>query len=210
MSDQFNYQSKAGKLFVVSAPSGAGKTSLCKKLLKRYTNLKYSISHTTRMPRTKESEGEDYFFVEEQTFFSMIENKQFLEWAVVHGNYYGTSRNFILENLESGYDIVLDIDPQGARTLKEKLKFGTYIFITAPSLKELENRLKARRSESEERINKRLQNAVTELKFLHNYDYLILNRDFKKAFCELESIYIAEHLKTEDIVNIENIMNLED
>lgn len=200
---------KTGKLFVVSAPSGAGKTSLCSKLIRKYPDLKYSISHTTRKPRKNEEEGKDYFFVDENRFNQMIENGDFIEWAVVHENYYGTSAAFIKQQLENGYDVILDIDPQGARILKKKLGYGVYIFIVASSLKELENRLKKRRSESEEKINKRLQNAIKEVKYYRNYDYLILNDDYNNAFYELECIFVAEHLKTSEIENIEDIMNLE-
>jgi len=198
-----------GKLFVVSAPSGAGKTSLCNRLIKKYPDLKYSISHTTRKPRKNEEDGKDYFFVDENQFNQMIENGDFIEWAVVHENYYGTSADFIKQQLKNGYDVILDIDPQGARILRKKLGYGVYIFIVASSLKELENRLKKRRSESEEKINKRLQNAIKEVRYYKNYDYLILNDNYNKAFYELECIFVAEHLKTSEIENIEDIMKLE-
>lgn len=204
-----NISRHPGKLFVVSAPSGAGKTSLCNKLIKKYPDLKYSISYTTRKPRKSEEEGRDYFFVDEIQFKQMIEKGEFVEWAVVHENYYGTSAGFINRQLENGYDVILDIDPQGARILKKRLGYGIYIFIVASSLKELESRLKKRRSESEEKINKRLQNAQKEVKYYRDYDYLILNDNYNKAFNELESIFIAEHLKTSEIEKIEDIMNLE-
>lgn len=204
-----NISRNPGKLFVVSAPSGAGKTSLCNKLIKKYPDLKYSISYTTRKPRKNEEEGRDYFFVDEIQFKQMIEKGEFVEWAVVHESYYGTSAGFINRQLENGYDVILDIDPQGARILKKKLGYGIYIFIVASSLEELENRLKKRRSESEGKINKRLQNAQKEVKYYRNYDYLILNDNYNKAFYELECIFVAEHLKTSEIENIEDIMNLE-
>ncbi len=209
MSKKNNDREKKGKLFVVSAPSGAGKTSLCNKLLSEYENLKYSISYTTRAPRDRERDGKDYFFVSESVFESMIRNDEFIEWAVVHENYYGTSKNFILNNLKNGYDIILDIDPQGARTLRNKLRFGVYIFIIAPSIKDLENRLKKRRSETKEKMDKRLKNALKEVQYFRDYDYLIVNRDYNQAFKELESIFISEHLRTEDIDDIKNIMDLE-
>lgn len=204
-----NNPEKTGKLFIVSAPSGAGKTSLCNGLIRKYLHLKYSISYTTRKPRRNEENGKDYFFVNEEEFRRMRDNGEFIEWAVVHENYYGTSASFIIRQLESGYDVILDIDPQGARILKKKLGFGVYIFIVASSMKELEARLKKRRSESEEKINKRLKNARKEVEYYRNYDYLIVNDNYDKAFKELESIFIAEHLKTSEIKNIENIMNLE-
>jgi len=209
LSKKNNDREKKGKLFVVSAPSGAGKTSLCNKLLSEYENLKYSISYTTRAPRDRERDGKDYFFVSESVFESMIRNDEFIEWAVVHENYYGTSKNFILNNLKNGYDIILDIDPQGARTLRSKLGFGIYIFIIAPSIKDLENRLRKRRSETKEKMDKRLKNALKEVQYFRDYDYMIVNRDYNQAFKELESIFISEHLRTEDIDDIKNIMDLE-
>lgn len=209
MSKKNNDREKKGKLFVVSAPSGAGKTSLCNKLLSEYENLKYSISYTTRAPRDRERDGKDYFFVSESVFESMIRNDEFIEWAVVHENYYGTSKNFILNNLKNGYDIILDIDPQGARTLRSKLGFGIYIFIIAPSIKDLENRLRKRKSETKEKMDKRLKNALKEVQYFRDYDYMIVNRDYNQAFKELESIFISEHLRTEDIDDIKNIMDLE-
>lgn len=198
-----------GKLFVISAPSGAGKTSLCNELLKTYDNLEYSISVTTREPRTDEVEGKDYFFVDEVTFRNMIQNDEFLEWAEVHGNLYGTPKKFINEKLESGVNILLDIDPQGARQLKSKLNFGVYIFIIPPSLKDLEERLRNRRTESEEKLRLRLENAKREVRYYKDYDYIIVNKNFKKAFNELNAIYIAEHLRSKDVEKIEDIMNLE-
>lgn len=199
-----------GKLFVVSAPSGAGKTSLCNELLKHYSNLTYSISYTTRKARLDEVEGKDYFFVSEEKFLEMIKNDEFIEWAKVHGNYYGTPKKFVEDSLSSGINILLDIDPQGARQLRERLDFGIYIFIVAPSLKELEERLRKRRTEDEEKIRLRLENAKKEIQFYKNYDYIIVNKVFSKAYKELESIYIAEHLKTEDVKKIEDIIKLEE
>ncbi|MBZ4672495.1 guanylate kinase [Deferribacterales bacterium Es71-Z0220] len=198
-----------GKLFVISAPSGAGKTSLCNELLKTYDNLEYSISVTTRKPRADEIEGKDYFFVDEDTFKKMIQDDEFLEWAEVHGNLYGTPKKFINEKLESGVNILLDIDPQGARQLKSKLHFGVYVFIIAPSLKDLEERLRNRRTESEEKLRLRLENAKKEVRYYKDYDYIIINKNFKKAFNELNAIYIAEHLRSKDVKKIEDIMNLE-
>lgn len=198
-----------GKLFVISAPSGAGKTSLCNELLKTYGNLEYSISYTTREPRADEVEGKDYFFVSEKVFRKMIENDEFIEWAEVHGNFYGTPKKFIEDKLKSGVNILLDIDPQGARQLRKRLNFGIYVFVIAPSIKELEERLRKRRSESEEKLRLRLENARKEVQFYKDYDYIIINKNFEKAFNELNAIYIAEHLRSKDVKKIEDIMNLE-
>jgi guanylate kinase len=198
-----------GKLFVISAPSGAGKTSLCNELLKTYGNLEYSISYTTREPRADEVDGKDYFFVSEKVFRKMIENDEFIEWAEVHGNFYGTPKKFIEDKLKSGVNILLDIDPQGARQLRKRLNFGIYVFVIAPSIKELEERLRKRRSESEEKLRLRLENARKEVQFYKDYDYIIINKNFEKAFNELNAIYIAEHLRSKDVKKIEDIMNLE-
>lgn len=137
-----------GKLFVVSAPSGSGKTTLCSMMMNKYPELKYSISYTTRNPRNNEENGKDYFFISEEEFIDMINKGEFLEWAEVHGNYYGTSLKLINDMLSKGIDIILDIDPQGAMQLKEKLSNAIYIFITAPSFEELEIRLKKRGTDS--------------------------------------------------------------
>ncbi|MGA1846637.1 guanylate kinase [Deferribacter abyssi] len=199
-----------GKLFVISAPSGAGKTSLCNKLLAKYPKrLRYSISFTTREPRVGEVNGEDYFFIDEKEFKKMVDSGEFLEWAVVHGNYYGTSKKVIENFIKDGFDVILDIDPQGARQIKSKFNDAIFIFIIAPSLKELRNRLINRRTESMEKINLRLKNALKEIKFFKMYDYLIINRFLNVAFEELDAIYKAEHLKTRDIDDIEKIIDLE-
>ncbi|MGA1862766.1 guanylate kinase [Deferribacter thermophilus] len=198
------------KLFVVSAPSGAGKTSLCNKLISKYKDrLKYSISYTTREPRIGEVDGQDYFFIDEKKFKKMINNEEFLEWAVVHGNYYGTSKKLIEEYLSSGYDVILDIDPQGARQIKAKYSDAVFIFIVAPSMKELKNRLVNRRTETIENINIRMKNALEEIKFYKMYDYLIVNKYLNIAFEELNAIYLSEHLKTKDIENIEELIDME-
>lgn len=201
---------KEGKLFVISAPSGTGKTTLCNKLLESHDALDYSISYTTRSPREDEKDGEDYFFVDEDTFKQMIDDDKFIEWANVHKNYYGTSKAYIESALADGKNIILDIDPQGARQLKRTLGFGIFVFVIAPSIKDLEDRLRNRRSESEEIMKLRLENAKNEVKLFKEYDYIIVNKNFDKAFKELESIYISEHLRTEDVKNISELMKLED
>jgi len=198
-----------GKLFVVSAPSGAGKTTLCNRLLGRFDTIGYSVSFTTRKPRHDETDTEDYYFVDEETFKGMIERDEFLEWAQVHGNYYGTSRIKVEEILGTGSDVLLDIDPKGARQLREKLDYGIYIFITAPSMEDLRKRLINRRTESEEIMKIRLDNAREEVRHVHEYDYIIVNSEINKATAELEAIYIAEHLKADTIESIEDIMEVD-
>ncbi len=142
-------RNQQGKLFVVSAPSGAGKTTLCNRLLGRFDTIGYSVSYTTRTPRHEETDTEDYYFVSEEKFKAMLDAGDFLEWAKVHNNYYGTSRKKVEEILGTGRDVLLDIDPKGgARQLREQLDYGIYIFITAPSMKDLEKRLINRRTES--------------------------------------------------------------
>lgn len=201
---------KQGKLFVVSAPSGAGKTTLCNKLLENHKALRYSISYTTRKPRYDETDGIDYFFVDVPVFKSMIEKGEFIEWAEVHGNYYGTSRKTVESITSAGVDVLLDIDPQGARQLKKQLNYGIYIFITAPSIAELEKRLKGRRTEPEDVMKLRLDNARKEIRLFNEYDYILVNKNFEDAYKKLESVYIAEHLKTEDVKNIYELMDEED
>lgn len=198
-----------GKLFVVSAPSGAGKTTLCNRLLGRFDTIGYSVSFTTRKPRHDETDTEDYYFVDEETFKGMIERDEFLEWAQVHGNYYGTSRIKVEEILGTGRDVLLDIDPKGARQLRDKLDYGIYIFITAPSMEDLRKRLINRRTESEEIMRVRLDNAREEVQHIHEYDYIIVNSEINKATAELEAVYIAEHLKADTIDSIEDIMEVD-
>lgn len=201
---------KKGKLFIISAPSGAGKTTLCNKLLEKYGDLYYSVSYTTREPRFDEKDGKDYFFISKEKFISMISNDEFLEWAEVHGNYYGTSKKFINEGIESGKNIILDIDPQGARQLRAKLSYGIYIFIIAPSIVDLRKRLIDRRSETMDKIELRIQNAKKEIAYFKEYDYIIVNRDIGSSYIELESIYIAEHLRTDDVEDIKDIFSMEE
>lgn len=199
-------QTKKGKLFVVSAPSGAGKTTLCNKLLEEFEHVGYSVSYTTRKPRFDEKHGIDYYFVDVEEFERMISEDEFIEWAKVHGNYYGTSRKTINDTLATGRDILLDIDPQGARQLREKLGFGCYVFIIAPSMKALEDRLRGRRTEEEDVLQLRLENAKKEIPLYREYDYIIVNEDFDTAYNELRAVYICQHLKTVDIKSLSEIM----
>src|SRR4030095_1245965 len=133
-----------GNLYIVSAPSGSGKTTLLQHLLRSFKDLKFSVSHTTRRPREGEREGVDYFFVDRASFLSMVDRGEFLEWAEFNGQLYGTTRTFVQEEMDSGYDVILDIDVQGARQVKAKIEDAIAIFVLPPSFAELERRLKAR------------------------------------------------------------------
>lgn len=199
-----------GRLYVISAPSGAGKSTLCSKIRERYPNIQYSVSFTTRSPRKNETDGIDYFFTDKNTFKKMAENNDFLEWAEVHGNYYGTSKKYIDEALNAGADIFLDIDPQGAMQLKTKLSDkAVFIFISAPSIKDLKSRLRKRGTDSEEIINTRLKNAKKEVEYFSDYDYVIINGDNDDAIKHLEAVYIAEKLKSSRFSKPQDFMELD-
>ncbi|MBN1622196.1 MAG: guanylate kinase [Endomicrobiales bacterium] len=186
---------KKGIIIVISAPSGAGKSTLYKKLVKTVPNLSYSISYTTRSRRKGEVNGRDYFFVTEPKFKSLIKKGEFVEWARVHGNYYGTSRRLIERIINSGRDIILDIDVQGAVSIRKLYPTAVLIFIMAPSFKELEKRIRKRKKDSEETIKKRLCNARKELKFMPHYDYLVINDKLSNSLCKIKSIIATEHYK---------------
>jgi len=188
-------QGRKGLLFVVSAPSGAGKTSLCQEVTKIVPNLEHSVSFTTRPPRPGETHGKNYFFVDEGTFQQKRERNDFVEWAEVHGHLYGTPRELLMEKLDKGVDVILDIDSQGAMQLKKKYKEGVYIYILPPSPEVLRTRLMERKSDSPEEISRRLKKAREEIWNYRQYYYLIVNDDFKEALKKLESIVIAERTK---------------
>lgn len=199
---------KRGRLFVISAPSGAGKSTLCAMMMKKYPELKFSVSYTTRLPRGAEKDGVDYFFVSKDIFLDMVAKNEFLEWADVHGNYYGTSAKTIENTLASGADVILDIDPQGAMQLKQKTKDSVFIFITAPSFDILRDRLIKRGTDKHDSIERRLLNAREEVKYFSDYDYLIINDESDKAFCDLDAIYRAEKLRTSHICSVSDFMNI--
>jgi len=184
-----------GILFVVSAPSGAGKTTLLRRVVSRLPGVSLSISCTTRAPRPGEQEGVDYFFISRAEFMDMMREGRFIEWAQVHGDLYGTPRSN-LERLRQGEDLILEIDTQGARKIREELKDGVLIFILPPSLEVLEERLRSRGGDSEEAIQARLQNAQKELDQMTWYDYIVVNREIEEATKELASIIIAERCRT--------------
>ena len=188
-----------GILFVVSGPSGAGKTTLYKKAISVLPHLMHSVSYTTRSPRVGEVNGRDYTFINREEFMTMIHKKEFAEWAEIHGELYGTARKRLEEIMNSGVDAILDIDVQGAMQLKEKLPGGVFIFILPPSLEILRERLQQRMANVKKEIEKRLAVAWEEMKKYPEYDYVIVNSIFEDAFKELESIIIANRARVEQI-----------
>ena len=187
---------REGVLYVISAPSGAGKTTLCKEVIDIFPNLRHSVSYTTRPPRNGEVHGRDYFFVGKEEFSRMVEAGEFAEWAEVHGNLYGTSLATLKECRAEGIDLILDIDCQGARQLKRRFEGGVYIFVLPPSIEELRRRLDNRSSDSQEVIERRIQNAAGEINEARWYDYIIVNDKFSEALEQLKSVLIAEQCRS--------------
>lgn len=181
-----------GLLIVVSGPSGTGKGTICRELLRSNPQLKYSISATTRQPRVGEVDGVNYLFVAKDKFQTMIHNDDLLEWAEVYGNFYGTPRQYVLEQLNNGYDVVLEIDTQGALKVKDKVPEGVYIYIIPPSLDELADRIHKRGTDSLETIKKRLNCAGSELTQAQNYHYIVVNDQVETAVQKIETIIAAE------------------
>jgi guanylate kinase len=195
MSQGKGIMKREGVLYVISAPSGAGKTTLCKEMIDIFPQLRHSVSYTTRTPRPGEVHGRDYFFVGKEEFSRMAAAGEFAEWAEVHGNLYGTSLATLKESRAQGRDILLDIDCQGARQLKERYDGGVYIFVLPPSMEELRRRLDNRSSDAPDVIERRLQNASGEIREASWYDYIIVNDDFALAAEQLKSVLIAEQCR---------------
>jgi guanylate kinase len=185
----------SGKLFVITAPSGAGKTSLIEALMRDDPSLKISVSYTTRPPRPGEKNGIDYHFVDEATFRSMKSRGEFLESAEVHGNHYGTAKQVILDAVKRGDDLILEIDWQGAQQVRRLYPDCVGIFILPPSIEELERRMRARGQDSEPVIRRRLENAREELAHAGEFEYAIINKDFETARRELARLIQAERAK---------------
>jgi guanylate kinase len=181
-------------LFIVTAPSGAGKTSLVKALVESTDALCVSISHTTRAPREAEVDGVNYNFVSQEQFFAMREAQEFFESAEVYGNFYGTSKTWVNEQLDAGTDVILEIDWQGARQVREQHPEACSIFILPPSLKALTERLTGRGQDDADTIARRMQQAVAEISHVEEADYIVVNDDFDKALSELRGLVLAQRL----------------
>ena len=182
-------------VFIISAPSGSGKSTLVNHLLVSVPRLLFSISYTTRKPRGQEVDGQNYHFVSREAFEAMLANGEFLEWAEVFGNYYGTHRSYLERAQAAGQDLVLDIDVQGARQLKAKIPAAVTVFILAPSRIVLEQRLRLRSEDREEVIARRLKDAAEEISRYEDYDYVLINRDLGEAQKSLCGIVLAERAR---------------
>jgi len=187
---------RRGSVFVVSAPSGAGKTTLCQRLTADLRDIRHSVSYTTRKPRPNEVNDRDYSFVSEEDFRRMAAAGEFAEWAEVHGNLYGTSVKRVEEMLEGGVDAILDVDTRGAAQLRKVYRDGVFVFILPPSMRALRERLTARMSDSAEEIERRLKRARDEIRDYRSYDYVIVNDVFEAALRELEAIVTAKRLES--------------
>ncbi len=181
-----------GLLVVISGPSGAGKGTICKRLRELMKDLRVSVSATTRQPRWGEIEGESYFFINEEEFIDKINNDEFLEYAKVYGNFYGTPKQEVFKQLEAGNDIILEIDIQGALQVKKNYPKGVFIFILPPSITELKNRIEGRGTDSKDVIFRRMQSVYEELNYAFEYDYVVLNDEVESAVEKIISIINAE------------------
>lgn len=185
-----------GIAYIISAPSGAGKTTLCRMAAAHFPEVRNSVSYTTRKPRPGEVDGRDYWFVEDEAFDRMVDSGEFLEYAGVYGRRYGTSKKDLEALLDQGWSVILEIDVQGAARVRQALKGGVYIFILPPSLEACEKRLIARGKDSPEDIKKRLKIAEEEIKKAPSYDYLIVNDELDRAFEVLKSVMTAQKAAT--------------
>lgn len=200
-----------GFLLVISGPSGSGKGTVSKELLSRNEDIVFSISSTTRKPRPTEIDGVNYFFLEEEEFKKKVEENQFLEHAFVHTNYYGTPRDFVLQEIDKGEIVLLEIDVQGALQVKKNYKNVVFVFLLPPTMDELRNRIIKRGTESEEDIETRFKNAFEELDFVGEYDYFVVNDKVENAVLDIEHIIQAEKLRVKRHSDIKKrVMNKEE
>ena len=179
------------KLHVISGPSGVGKSTIIDQVMMRVPGLGYSISHTSRRPRGKEVNGVHYHFVEKKTFRRMIDNGEFVEWAKVYNDYYGTSLAGLKERMDDGFDVLMDLDVHGAENIKKHFKEAVLIFVLPPSIEDLEKRLKGRATDDKVAVSERLREVHAELKACVDYDYIVFNRDLETAVKDVESIIIS-------------------
>lgn len=203
---------RRGILFIISAPSGTGKTTLCKQLTANLPGLWHSVSYTTRKPRPGEEHGREYYFIEEQTFQEMIARNEFVEWARVYGHLYGTPWKSLTEKIDQGVDVLLEIDVQGAMQVKKRFEDSVSIFILPPSMTVLRSRLQTRASDSPEEIQRRLHKVKEEVWSYREYSYIVRNEDLDRSLRDLESIFWSERLKTKrlNMTWLENNFILDD
>jgi guanylate kinase len=186
-----------GLLIVLSGPSGVGKGTVCSALRKRDTDIVYSVSATTRSPRAGEKEGINYFFKSKDEFKKMIEEDQLLEWAEYVGNFYGTPRSYVEEQIEVGNDVILEIEVQGALKVKEKFPHGVFIFLSPPSMEELRHRIITRGTETDDSVKNRMSVAKEEIDMMEYYDYVVVNDQVESACDRIQAVITAEHCKKE-------------
>ncbi|WP_066893899.1 guanylate kinase [Clostridium nigeriense] len=191
--------SNRGVLIVISGPSGAGKGTICKALLEKHDNIYISVSATTRSPREGEIEGVNYYFLTKEAFEEKVKENGFIEYANVHGNFYGTPKVNVEKMLEEGKDVILEIDIQGALQVKENFKEGVFIFILPPSMEELKKRIINRGSETEESLMTRFKNAYKEINYVSKYNYAVVNDTLELAVAKVESIIAAEKCRVDRI-----------
>ena len=188
-------------IFVVSGPSGSGKTTLTRRVIKMVENLRFSVSFTTRLPRPDEVDGIDYRFISDHEFDEMVKNKRVAEWAIVHGHRYGTPIEELEKMRSSGVDLLLDIDTQGAKSIRNLYGSGVYIFVTTSSLEVLKERLIKRHAEGMVEIARRIEDSRNEMDEIKSYDYIIINDSIDEAIEKLKAVIIAERCKRERVLN---------